>query len=360
MRSFNGIKYRLDEPEKGRSNVTVTDQTFTFGFPCEESYSCTPYKLVLSPGYYSFELWGAQGGDARYGGTTIIREDSGGKGAYVAGNISLIGTTQMYLYIGGKGEDQTDWTDSRIMSRGGFNGGGNGGVDFCDVKYPESSAGGGGATDIRLIKGNDIESFKSRIIVAAGGGGASSTNTTGNVFMNYQGGDGGTINGTTSNKAALPGTQISGIFGYGQDGLNFTQENFTAGGSTGGGGGGYYGATSFLEDSLNKSRHQDSAGAGGSSYISGHKDCIAVKYEYSEENPVHSIDSIHFTNAYFEDPVMKMRDDPSDFPGHSGNGYAVITIIKSFDSVPMILTFQQKYWINHFAFTAIFLGSIYS
>ena len=344
MHSFKGIKYRLEDRNKGRKNVTQEDdKTFVFGFPCINTSDCTPYRLLMSPGKYKFELWGASGGDGRYHNNETMRTDSGGKGAYVTGVMNLIGTQVFYLYIGGKGEDQTDMSGNKVVSLGGFNGGGNGGVDLNDDAGPESSAGGGGATDIRLILGEDLEGYKSRLMIAAGGGGASSSNVNDNHYRSYKGGDGGTIMGNTSNLCAFPGTQINGTFGHGDNGLSFGKEDYNGGGSTGGGGGGYYGAQS-IKSPLNytanpEDDYQESGGAGGSSYISGFDGCLAVDENYTLENPIHSEKSIHYSQAYFTETDMKMKD--IDWEGNSGNGYAKITIIDSDYSVPVILTYHK-------------------
>ena len=61
----------------------------------------------------------------------------------------------MFLYIGGKGEDQTG-NARGSYGVGGYNGGGNGGADTCEDD-PESNAGGGGATDVRLINSQNYK-----------------------------------------------------------------------------------------------------------------------------------------------------------------------------------------------------------
>ena len=304
---------------------------------------------IPPPGYYQFELWGAQGGDARFGNSNDIRPGSGGKGAFVSGNLSLIGTQELFLYIGGKGENQES-IEPGVMSKGGFNGGGNGGVDKVDSTQPESSAGGGGATDIRIIHGTSREALKSRLMIAAGGGGATSTNSV-NPGHHYQGGDGGTLSGSTNCTSSEPGTQTSGNFGSGQNGLSFTKEDYTSGGSTGGGGGGYYGGTS-IKPPNHPLGYQDSAGAGGSSYVSGFEGCKAVLFEDVNGEIAYSSSSIHYTNTYFDDPIMKMRGDDG-FEGNSGNGFAKITIIRTYYSVPMFPTIFEKQHLNSHIFYVI-------
>ena len=171
------MKVFYDIENKSPSVSQSSPNTYIFNYPCNSTTSCYPYNVLIHPGKYIFRLWGAQGGDGRYQNNHTVRTDSGGKCAFVSGKISIKQTTRLYLYIGGKGEDQTDY-DTSNPGKGGYNGGGDGGKDLLDSLSGESSAGGGGATDIRLIPHSvsEIESLKSRIIVAAGGGGACSSN----------------------------------------------------------------------------------------------------------------------------------------------------------------------------------------
>ena len=334
MRSFKGIRYSVVDKLKGTASTekNETEKSIIFNYPCETTYECTPYSLIFPPGKYKFELWGAQGGDSRYWNIKDIRPDSGGKGAYVSGTLFLQGIHKMFLYIGGKGEDQASYS-GRVVSKGGFNGGGNGGVDEYDDSFPESSAGGGGATDVRLAYGDNLRELKSRIMVAAAGGGSSSINDT-NDQQTYLSGNGGTLTGGWFSKNQIPGNQTSGIFGKGQDGISMDNSFYGAGGSTGGSGGGYYGGITIDEQTKAVS-HYEVPGAGGSSYVSGFEGCNSVIDDNSDP-PVHSGKSMHYSNLFFNDPSMKMfraRDflDPhGKFEnGHSGNGVAKITVIEA-------------------------------
>ena len=154
----------------------ISNNVLLYKYQCEDTTTCHPIEVNLSKGTYKFELWGAQGGEGRFQNQITLHDDSGGKGAYVSGVIKLDEERTFYLYIGGKGEDQNS-TAQGAFGRGGYNGGGNGGADTYDTNPPESSAGGGGATDIRLISGepNNIHSLRSRIIVVAAGGAVSAT-----------------------------------------------------------------------------------------------------------------------------------------------------------------------------------------
>jgi hypothetical protein len=121
------------------------------------------YYLWSAPttGTYTFQVWGAQGGNAGYNGT-VYRE--GGKGGYASGNYALTSGQTLYLYVGGQGAGTTSSANGDLQS-GGFNGGGNGYNGDTSIKR---GAGGGGATDIR-ISGNALTD---RVIVAGGGAGA--------------------------------------------------------------------------------------------------------------------------------------------------------------------------------------------
>ena len=86
-------------------------------------------------------------------------------------------------------------------------------------------------------------------------------------------------------------------------------------------------------------------GADGSSFISGHNGCDAIKEESTENNIIHTGQSIHYSGLYFTDTVMidgegyKWTDkkeeyvgmpsylDNSIITGNTGNGYARITLI---------------------------------
>ena len=346
---FNGVKYQIVDNTKGSRRVSVDGNKIIFNYPCSNQSDCTPYKLLFSPGYYQIELWGAYGGDGRYGNNVTIREGSGGKGAYVSGKIAISGTQELYLYIGGRGEDQIDIYKNRSL--GGYNGGGNGGVDLVDTNFTESSAGGGGSTDLRLVNKQDFSGWKSRILVAAGGGGGVSSNNRYNDYNNFLGGDGGTLNGSSTVPYSVGGTQTTGIFGYGQNGFDFDGDTFRLGGSTGGSGGGYYGG--YVKKYEGSAEFQETAGAGGSSYISGYNECIAIKYESTENNIIPSLNSYHYSHLYFDEGIMKQNGDEGFIDQYeesifdqTQNGVARITIIKTFESLPIFCTFPKQFHIT--------------
>ena len=343
MRTFTGIRYKVMNKTLGAKKVTVDSNTYVFDYPCNDSTACTPYEVLFSPGRYKIELWGAQGGDSRYQNTGNIRKDSGAKGAYVSGEIYIAGTTVMYLYIGGRGENQ--FSRTQVASKGGYNGGGMGGVDLNDEKDPESGSGGGGATDFRLktVENNELASLKSRIIVASGGVGSSSANSS-RKDTTYKGFDGGMVKGGGNGTICIAGTQTKGIFGKGGDGKNFSSADFEHGGSTAGSGAGYYGGyTKKINADI-----IEAGGASGSSYISGHSECDSVANDASDP-PKHTGSKYHYSSLFFTSTSMKAKGSSgfvnqygTSEKGHHGNGAAKITIISAEQSVPLIFTCNNK------------------
>ena len=152
--------------------------------------------------------------------------NSGGNGSYVAGNIYLKEPYKFYLYLGAKGEDQYKVDDYINPSPGGWNFGGFGGVDKCDIypgnpTPPESGAGGGGAVDLRIdyidINSPNLDhellrkSLMSRIIVAGSGGGAVSDGKS-------IGFPGGNLSALNNRENMFGGTQTKGELGIGMNG----------------------------------------------------------------------------------------------------------------------------------------------
>ena len=259
----------------------------------------------------------------------------------MSGTINFAKSQKIYVYVGENG--YAKFSNPTVVSLR-FNGGGYGnlvcykhylkhennnnkGVDFAD----------GGATDIRLANGDwDVfDSLKSRIIVAAGGGISTSryTASNGGGLYSENGGYYGSIDYTATGATQVsPGT-ANGKFGvggyaiYGGDSCSFND---------GGGGGGSKTASNVS---------QASNGAGGSSYISGHNGCDAIKEESTEDNIIHTGQSIHYSGMYFTDTVMidgsgykwttqkgeytgmPSHDGTGTMKGNAGNGYARITYI---------------------------------
>ncbi len=256
--------------------------------------------VAFESGYYSIEAYGAQG--AQYNSTYY-----GGKGGYTKGTIYLNEGEKLYIYVGGAG-NLSDYGTNKV-SKGGYNGGGDG--------YTASSAysgGGGGATDIRYFGSvtpteeelvwNSTLGLNSRIMVAAGGGGSywysSSYYGKGGYGGGLVGADGyGYYSGTTY--AAAGGTQISSSFGQGAS----TPTTI----ATPGGGGGYYGGA-------NKANY---SAAGGSSFISGYAGVNAIT---SSTDRTHTNNTLHYSGKYFIDGKIKADNNV-------GNGKVAIEFLGS-------------------------------
>ena len=239
-------------------------------------YTGAVQSVDLPAGKYKLEVWGAQGGSCT---------QNPGKGGYSTGNVTLSTTTKLYIYVGGQGETCTKKQSG--VAKGGFNGGGTG--YWC--------SGAGGATHIASATGllSELSSLRSSIYVVAGGGGGSGDNSGG-------GGDGGGITGgrgkntgTNSKDEGEGGTQTTGYaFGQGGDGGIY--------GYAAGGGGGWYGGYGGRSYSGNGTPN----GGGGSGYIN----TILTNAQTIAGNA-----SMPATAASTE-------------TGHTGNGYARITLVK--------------------------------
>ena len=244
----------------------------------------------------------------------------------------------MYLYIGGAGGDTSAESKHNEGGKAGYNGGAKGADDLASDNCP--SAGGGGATDLRLVEGdwNNTLGLISRIMVAGGGG-------SGGCFKNGgNGGDAGGIIGEDGfpidNKPEVlggkGGTQNSNNFGIGLKGEDGSQqEHGEAGGS---GGGGYYGG----EGGKTSGNNEGGRGGGGeSSFISGMDNCLGVDEDGKPVDHSH-----HYSNYIFKKPIM--------IGGvNLGNGYALITKITQNNSICFCSKTQYK-----LLFVIIMLGSI--
>ena len=315
----NFVKVSLQDPSKGEIKETFqTRNSIVLDYPCTNSHVCTPYVLDLSKGVYKFECWGSLG-------QQWVSMSTPGLGAYTSGILYVPKPTKFFVYIGNTGF-------------------------FNAVKEMESSVRGcypGGATDVRLNyseKWWDNYSLISRIMVAAGGGGAE--------WQASIGGNGGTINGGESISATetlgpnvhdehCPGAQqtsgsecptfstsynggmiqcvaVSGSFGYARKMNPISMNDYGAFG-----GGGYYGGTSY---------QYTYAASGGSSFISGHKGCDAVKNQY--ETIEHTGHPFHYSGFVFTNTKMISGNETMPLPNsiyepglHSGKGAFRITIL---------------------------------
>ena len=312
MQSYiQGSVELVDQNVNGSANIKYSKYSVLFAYPCPDYTDCSPYVITLKKGVYQFEVWGAQGGGKNSGHGC----DEGGKGGYSIGRAFLPHTQTFYVYVGSSGAKST--------GNGGYNGGGAiPGIQWLDGRYGEFRGPGGGATDIRYIKGEITEdttfktedylmkyygpdeSLKSRLIVAGGGGGC-------NTDEGYGGGTQGSPltnhNNETSSSGSQtgPGTSFKGNpggLGYGGY-CPYTWHGIA------GGGAGYYGGGGA------------SKAMGGSGYVNQtffyHSITIAGNQNFTSPNDVREL-------------------------GHSGDGYARITVI-IISSFNYLLCFQKLF-----------------
>ena len=159
-------------------NVTVSQAAcpFPVGDVRNFSYTGNVQSVELPAGTYKLQCWGAQGGTNNAYSSYGITANSGGKGGYSEGVLTLSQKTTVYVFVGGQGG---------ASGNGGWNGGGGvtGTSSFNnsgELGYSKFAC-GGGATDIALTTSTmsydtttkrtnrSSASLLSRMIVAGGG-----------------------------------------------------------------------------------------------------------------------------------------------------------------------------------------------
>ena len=288
------------------ANITVYAQWL---LDVSQDYDYTgDVQTFIAPvsGTYQLETWGAQGGDyyitskpGQHMGNTGSR---GGYGGYSTGKIYLEAGTTLYVIVGGSGKTSNGTAISATSPlEGGYNGGGwmlNG------TGTAGWSNSGGGMTHISttsnpVIHGQDWDP-SGTLLAAGGGGGADNPNGNSRNCGSVDDGGGGDGGGTYGGNALINGRESANtggglpgntyqVQGQGQD--NSVQTD------TGAGGGGWYGG---------KCTGNNNGGAGGGSgYISPKlKNAATIA-----------------GNLTFKAP------GGNDETGHSGNGYARITLV---------------------------------
>ncbi len=284
-------------------------KTWVFNYTGDEQQFNVPCN-----GKYRIELWGASGGNA-FG----IHENVGGNGSYVSGNVRLSTDEELFINVGGRGEDAnkvgSSYDGTTRVSLGGYNGGGSvRGIGQC------VGAAGGGATSLALVSGElaTLSEKKDQILMVASGGGGASLDINNRSSYEGSGGAGGIINGyrgkTQGNTQCLAygasqtsggtscNTQIYGYFG----GSNYTGTSIDIDG--GGGGSGWYGGGNSI----------CSGGGGGSSYINENTIFDSLNNDYLFSSIV----------AYDgESNEMPSHDGTTTMTGNIGNGYVKITLV---------------------------------
>jgi hypothetical protein len=275
------VKNAVNASSSSKITLNVWQLYKSFG------YTGNVQLLQLPKGTYTFELWGAHGGND-------LARGSFAPGGYARGEIKFQETINLYVYVGCKGAAPRPSGPSICV----FNGGGGG----------SESGGGGGATDIRLNSGpwNNLLGLRSRIIVAGGGGGSEECGPGGNGGgITGRGYNNGTNGGGTQN---IAGTK--GGFGYGG----------SYNGDAGGGGGGYYGGGCYPRR----------GGGGGSGFISGHLGCNAI-----DSSGRHTNDTKHYSGLIFTNTVLQQGVNSPN------NRYGYVKIW-----VPIIKTLTVKEYID--------------
>lgn len=316
------IKITVSEPNSTDTVYTITYTRETIEQDTFDYQGPGRFEFVAPAStWYKIQLWGAQGGQGR---TNWTLKHPGGKGAYTEGEIFLEKGQELFFYIGGKGQaGGIPAGSAKLKCAGGaagYNGGGKGANDSNCDSAPEPGGGGGGASDVRLVDApgeeywNDFESLKSRIMVAAGGGGG---------HFSYAGIAGGTQHGVIArgNYTYSYANQVDGYdFGVGQNGVS---SSYGGGGSGGGYFGGYNGGTT-------------THGFGGSSFVSGCYQCIAINKASTPGNIILSNSNVHYSGFYFDhilmlsgiDQQFSENGDPMGI-GNPGDGYGKISVAKS-------------------------------
>lgn len=280
----------------GISKELVSNPIITRGMEILFDFTGKVQSVVLEPGTYKLEVWGAEGG--KHGNRT----NTPGKGGYSSGILKLESKTKLFIHVG----------ESPTSKNGGWNGGGSG--------YESCAAGGGGATDISLYGSdgssdwNNRDHLYSRIIVAGGGGGSAH-----NSYSGYFGGFGGGLSGQNAGTCnGLGGKQTCAGEIH-----KFTEyQGFGIGGNhkescSSGGGGGWYGGSSSNADN-----GHHAGGSGGSGYV------------YTQSTAANYPSGCLLNSSFYLSNASTVAGN-SSFPspsnsgnevGHCGNGYAKISI----------------------------------
>ncbi|MCZ6390772.1 glycine-rich protein [Clostridioides difficile] len=250
------------------------------------NYRGEDQSVTLKPGKYKLECYGASGGG------WFSEWTKGAKGGYSKGELTLKKETILYVYAGETGckpftNGINNWT--------GFNGGGRGANASVDPKFVLC---GGGATDIRLIRGSwsNEQGLLSRILVAGGAGAINSSD--------YGVGNGGGMEGSkgfdSSNAFVTGGTQYQGGIGL-EDKYNGLFGRASSTGTGQGGGGGWFGGAGGLTYNA----------AGGSGYA-------LTKDSYKPPGYIPT------SEYYLENVVMTTGGNTT-----RADGYAKITLLQA-------------------------------
>ena len=264
-------------------------------------------------GKYKLETWGAQG-------ATDTTKYHGGYGGYSKGLIQFDNKKDLYIYVGGKGQNINNMKETGIKY--GYP---NGGAVKSDGKgssgYEIVYSSGGGSSHILDVSKQLSELVNNKeliYMVSGGGGGACDWWNAGD-----DGGSGGGTSGSATSKNhdnvnSTGGSQVSGgsrggavddsiligVFGIGGGATTPKYADMPSGG----GGGGFYGGGASWGGS----------GAGGSGYIGNPSLTDKVMYCYNCEESTEVSTKTISTTCTSATPTINCAK--------RGNGYARITI----------------------------------
>ncbi|EAX92444.1 hypothetical protein TVAG_327530 [Trichomonas vaginalis G3] len=327
--------------------VSIRENKYIFDYPCEDSSVCTEYSIVLQPGLYKFELYGASGGSYTgevsthhyetgecmpdsfvklFNGNTRCLEyfDYGGAGGYVSGLINVKRLLQIYATIGGSGKYLTNSKCDPLencylrenMVPGGYGGGGS------SPGYKNGAGSGGGQTSVKFLE----NTLYHRVIVSGGGGGAD------DYFQNdARGGSGGGLvaqgwwNETVYNGQYLANSSFGFTFGTAEAAPLDGSKNPKGVQKTAhyydkcGGGGGWFGGFS--------SNYNNAGCGGGSSWV-------LTKGAYIPPGLIESRDEFYnyITKRKYNFDLNSeyLFTEVIHVPGiWQGNGCLIITVIKT-------------------------------
>ena len=164
------INYKLSKDSIGTDRVTISENQYTFGYPCDNSREdCTPYTVNLNSGTFLVEAWGSAGSFQQLPSGNSIP----GLGGYSSGVLEVKRSLTLYLFIG-----SISFFNSMFKYKPSSN-------EFFGI--------GGGSSDVRLYANKSFDwsdplSLRSCILVAGGGGGAEWPNSVGGHGGGLEGG----------------------------------------------------------------------------------------------------------------------------------------------------------------------------
>ena len=284
-------------------------------------------------GIYKLETWGAEGGTHKaigqknLGQTWLNGVGRGGYGGYSVGYLQIKKGTVLYVFVGGRGNDETERT---TQIKGGWNGGGSG-KGYSTYNYNPT---GGGATDIATVY-SDVTldssfryvrtkaSYDSRLIVSGGGGAgcllSSGEMRNGGHGGGYIGNDGLNGYGSMIGKGGSQTAGGSSTYKAGEYALGSGFGHDLDGGS---GGGGYYGG----------GESRDSGAGGGSGFIGK---VNSTKY-LKKKMVVYECQHISNDPETYTINTDFVSDQPIPLHAKSENGFARITSIYFFTNFRQI------------------------